>query len=177
TNHVCSSLQRFKRKRKLNSGEVVLRMGKAGVEASAEQVGDVRLYFSSSKYLELEDVLYVPSFRRNLVSVSCLQNKGYSVSFKGNVVIKRKSTFICDGRMLNGLYILNASLRDNSGTEVNNTSSHKRKEPSTNLTNLWHLRLGHIGVDRIQRLVKAELLSQDVSEAMSTCESCIEGKM
>ena len=53
----------------------------------------------------------------------------------------------------------------------------KRKEPSSNPTILWHMRLGYINLNRINRLVKDGILGNLVLEPMPVCESCIEGKM
>ena len=53
----------------------------------------------------------------------------------------------------------------------------KRKEPSFNPTRLWHIRLGHINLNRINKLVKDGILDNLVLEPMPVCESCIEGKM
>ena len=64
--------------------------------------------------------------------------------------------------------------------EINNTSSNsnKRKQPSKiNQTYLWHLRLGHINLSRIQRLIADGPLGSLVVENFPTCESCLEGKM
>ncbi|WBP92221.1 reverse transcriptase domain-containing protein [Kitasatospora cathayae] len=44
-------------------------------------------------------------------------------------------------------------------------------------TLLWHLRLGHINLNRIQRLVKSGPLSDLELGTLPVCESCIEGKM
>ena len=46
-----------------------------------------------------------------------------------------------------------------------------------NLTYQWHLRLGHIGLDRIKRLVRDGPLQSLQVDDMPTCESCLEGKM
>ena len=44
-------------------------------------------------------------------------------------------------------------------------------------TYLWHLRLGHINLDRIERLVKNGLLSKLELDTLLVCESCLGGKM
>ena len=49
-------------------------------------VGDVILILDSSFRLMLKDTFYVPSFRRNLVSVSCLDMYDYSFEIKSNVI-------------------------------------------------------------------------------------------
>ena len=64
--------------------------------------------------------------------------------------------------------------------ELNNsivTIPSKRKEPFSNPTILWHMRLGHINPNRINKLVKDAILDNLVLEPMPVCESCIEGKM
>ena len=42
---------------------------------------------------------------------------------------------------------------------------------------LWHLRLGHINLDRITRLVKDGPLRDLSVGSLPVCESCLEGKM
>ena len=43
--------------------------------------------------------------------------------------------------------------------------------------NLWHLRLGHINSNRIQRLIKDGLLEPLDFDEYPVCESRLEGKM
>ena len=45
-------------------------------------VGTVRFERESGKPLYLSGVLYIPGLKKNLVSVSALEDKGYKVSFK-----------------------------------------------------------------------------------------------
>ena len=45
------------------------------------------------------------------------------------------------------------------------------------MTYLWHLRLGHIGYDRIQRLTKYGPLRELTLGELHVCESCLEGKL
>ena len=59
-----------------------------------------------------------------------------------------------------------------------NESNHKRKECSlVNQTQLWHLRLGHINLDRIHRLVTSGHLSPLGVNALPVYEPYLEGKM
>ena len=43
--------------------------------------GATSLQLESKDMLHLSDVLYVPSMKRNLVSISALKDKGYKVAF------------------------------------------------------------------------------------------------
>ena len=41
----------------------------------------------------------------------------------------------------------------------------------------WHLQLGNINPNRIQGLVKSEILSSMIFEPIPVCETCLKGKM
>ncbi|KAG6478667.1 hypothetical protein ZIOFF_062111 [Zingiber officinale] len=78
---------------------------------------------------------------------------GYSISFDDKVVVKKNREVICSGTLV-------------------------EKQPlEMNQTYLWHLRLGHINLSRIQRLIADGPLGSLVVENFPTCKSCLEGKM
>ena len=83
------------------------------------------------------------------------------------------------GTLIDGLFIINVSPELQQIVELNNVNlSSKRKRSSDfNETYLWHLRLLHINLDRISRLVRDGPLGSLKVEALPTCESCLEGKM
>ena len=69
--------------------------------------------------------------------------------------------FICSGNIVDGLYILTPDKHELYNSELDNNShvkSLKIKFPSNDDAYLWHLRLGHINSNRIQRLIKDGLL-------------------
>ena len=95
----------------------------------------------------LSDCLYIPGVRRNLISVFCLSCNGYSSVFnKDSIFVKYNDDIICRGMLSDNLYLLKLiSLQINS-----HETNHKRKEIfPINQTHLWHLRLGHINLERI----------------------------
>ena len=62
--------------------------------------------------------------------------------------------------------------------KIAKSQSNKRQKLSyDNETYLWHLRLCHISLDRINRLVKDGPLKNLRVGTMPVCESCLEGKM
>ena len=133
-----------------------------------------------SRILILEDCLYVPNVRRNLISATYLGKHGYCVILKNNVVIKKGKVFICFGNIVDGPYILTPDKHELYNSELDNNShvkSLKRKFPSTSDAYLWYLRLGHINSNRIQRLIKDDLLKPLDFDEFPVCESCLEGKM
>ena len=74
------------------------------LHVAAIAVGVVTLYFEGGKILVLDDYLYVPDVRRNLVSVSCLLCNGYSSIFnKSFIFIKFNDDIICCGMLHDNL--------------------------------------------------------------------------
>ena len=61
--------------------------------------------------------------------------------------------------------------------EVEKPKTKRQKISPNNEMYLWHLRLGHINIDRIDRLVKDESLNQLEIGTLPVYESCLEGKM
>ena len=142
-------------------------------------VGVFNLCFNS-KVLILKNCLYVPNIHRNLISATYLGKHGYYIILKHNVVIKNDKVFICFGNIVDGLYILSPDKHALYNSKLDNNShvkSLKRKFPSTNDAYLWHLHLGHINPNRIQRLIKDGLLEPLDFDGFLVCESCLEGKM
>ena len=109
-----------------------------------------------------------------------LGRHGYCVILKDNVVIKKDKLFICSGNIVNGLYIIPHSKCELYNSKLDNNShvkSLKRKFPSTSDAYLWHLHLGHINPNRIQRLIKDGLLEPLDFDDFLVCEPCLECKM
>ena len=52
-----------------------------GTRVRVDLLGVVRLQLSTRNFLKLRDVAYIPSIRRNLISVPILDRLGYSVFF------------------------------------------------------------------------------------------------
>ena len=76
----------------------------------------------------------------------------------------------------NGLYFLHRNISHSLDTEITEPN-HKRVKLSKDETYLWHLRLGHINLNRIKRLVSDGLLNDLKVDDLPTCESHLEGIM
>ena len=180
TNHVCSSLQMLSSFRELAVEDFTMRMGNDSV-VSAKAVGEVRLQFRNNKFIILNNVYFIPGFRRNLISVSVLFEQSYQVKFNGtSVFISKNGLEICTGSLDSGLYMIRSKLNSLLSTElfkVEQPKNKKQKISHDNDTYLWHLRLGHINLNRIERLVKDGLLRELNVSTLPVCESCLEGKM
>ena len=82
TNHVSCSLQLLEKWNYLKSRELKLKVGN-GEMVSVRARGKAKLKFQN-RILELDNVLYIPNFSRNLVSVSCLQLQQYKLDFSSS---------------------------------------------------------------------------------------------
>ena len=120
----------------------------------------------------------MPTASRNLISVSCLAQEGYVISFhKDHYNIFYENNKVADGFLINGLYQLHIDVSVFNIEQNINTIGIKRPRDSLNDKYLWHLRLGHIVEDRVNKLEKSGLLSPLTFESYPVCESCFQGKM
>ena len=96
------------------------------------------------------------------------------------VIISRNGVNIFSANLANCLYTLrpnNQSLLNTELFKVEQPKSKKQKISQDNDTYLWYLRLGHINLDRINKLVKDGPLRELNVGTLLACESCLEGKM
>jgi len=103
-------------------------------------IGEVSFQREHGAPLRLTDVLYVPGLRKNLVSVSCIEDKGFVVLFeKGQVYIYPQGGSRADSRVIGvrqgRMYRL---VFEAGGALACSTSS------SREMCELWHRRLGHL---------------------------------
>ena len=166
--------------RELADRDVTMRVG-SGEVVLAKAVGVARLNFRN-KFLVLNNVFFISGFRRNLIYVSMLHEQLFSISFINNeIFISRNGLDICHAIPENGLYILKPTERSLNNSElfkVEHPKSNKHQKVShSDNTYLWHLRLGHINLDIMNRLLKDGPLRKLNVGNLHVCESCLEGKM
>ena len=130
----------------------------------------------------MNNVYFIPDFKQNLISVLKLHEQFVYVSFDINsVTIYKNGMTICSGYVDNRIYFIKPIFNNLLQTEMFKVTepSLKRRKISShdNETYLWHLRLGHINLDRIERLIKDGPLRELKVGTLLVCESCLEGKM
>ena len=140
--HICTNVQGLKRSRQLKKGEVDLRVGN-GEKVTALAVGSYELTFPSGLLLVLDNCYYVPIMCRNIISVSCLDNDGFSFIIKNNnYSIFHKDMFYVNAYLQDYLYVMNLQKSNNS--HVYNITTKKFKSNDLNSTYLWHCRLRNL---------------------------------
>ena len=130
--------------------------------------GKVFLKFTSGKTLALNNVLYVPSLRRNMVSGSLLVRAGLKVTLEGDkVIITRNNDFVGKGYVTDGLFVLNTD----SSTNESSASAYIVES-----ANMWHGRLGHLNIASIKKLKTMNLINVVDAKEFSKCPICVEAK-
>jgi hypothetical protein len=118
------------------------------------------LFLETGCYLDLFQTLYVLSISHNLVSLSKLDLDGYCFTFRNKKFNLFKNTlFVGSGNLCDGLYKLNLNSHfSESLLTLHHNVGTKRSLINENSSILWHRRLGHIPKERLERLVKDEIL-------------------
>ena len=145
-----------------------------GAKVQAQALGDYDLLLPNGLYLTLNNVVYVPSLTRNIISVARLKQSGFTLRFNDDAIHAFKNDmFYLEARPQNGIYEvkLDSSINDGSIYHTNT----KRLKVSDSY--LWHCRLGHINKKRISQLQKSGILKANEEVSFDICESCLCGKM
>ena len=181
TVHVANSLQRFHMKRTLPKGERSIRVAN-GLKVGVDAIGDLALELDGGFILYLRNILFVPSMRRNLISVSCLDDENIHYHFgDGKCVIQYNNENVGLAIRQDELYLLShcESVNDMSTSSAMNVcdeSAKRKRSDNESSSKLWHHRLSHISRGRIERLIKEEILHPlDFSDS-EYCIDCIKGK-
>lgn len=141
---------------------------------TAKSYGEVLLTFEKS-VLRLQDVLFVPALKYNLVSVGRLADKGIESQFTSShliLMLQRNKSIIGTGSrdLSSGMYMLpSPALTNEFALKVNN-------ENGKTLTKLWHRRLAHLNLND---LVNVHKYADDVpilKSDMDICRACRLGK-
>ena len=177
TTHISNTMQGFLTIQTIKSNESFVFMGNRN-KVPVKGIGTYRLVLDTGHYLDLFQTLYVPTFSCNLVSLPKLDVAGFVFKFgSGSFSLFKNSKLIGSGTLCDGLYEFKL---DNVFAETLMTLHHnggiKRSLVDENSAYLWHKRLGHISKERMQRLIKNEILSNLDFTDLEVCIDCIKGK-
>ncbi|XP_074352399.1 uncharacterized protein LOC141691567 [Apium graveolens] len=167
TSHVCKDLRWFEDFQPIEDGSM-LKMGNVATEP-IKGLGNVKLVFTSGKYVLLNNVLYIPGIRKNLLSGVVLNNCGYKqVSESDKYILSKHGTFVGFGYLCNDMFMLNVnvSFDDESACMASNSATN-----NSNKSKLWHARLGHVHYKRIKDMSKMSLIPAiDINN--EKCKTC-----
>ncbi|KAH9685883.1 Integrase catalytic domain-containing protein [Citrus sinensis] len=145
------ALEWFTDFRNLESGAVVM-----GNDQPCRTMGIGTIWFKmyNGMVKELKEVRYVPTLKKNLISMGVLEAKGYKVIIEnGTMKFAYRAMVILQGVRRHNLYYLKGGTTD----ETNVVEVH------SDTTKLWHVRLGHAGEKSLQTLMKHGLLKEHMN--------------
>ncbi|UYV68112.1 hypothetical protein LAZ67_5003088 [Cordylochernes scorpioides] len=155
TNHVCRNKDWFVDLREVSSDSIMTASG------TTEAKGYVHIFLQTSIHnesieIKLNNVLYVPNVRRNLLSVSKIEENGNRVTFRDMVarVFNPENRIIAEATNVNGLYIVKGKTLNSSKTAFNSERDHFQN----NSLRTWHQRLCHIDSNAIEKMARKELV-------------------
>lgn len=130
----------------------------------------------------LHDVLYVPDVKSQLISLSSLNEAGYSTTLSNRIcqITSPDGQLICSTSLVDGMYLLDNFFPVPSPSCM---QAHYHANTSPNLPNLsshlWHCRLGHRSLTSILTMPNNLVLSMRISSILGetpACPSCIQSK-
>ena len=96
----------------------------------------------------LSDIRYILDLKKNLISLSTLESKGYCVMIESRpLTVTKGDMIVMRSTRLNNLYFLKESTMIGGVATICNDIG----EDASDTTKLWHMRLGHTAT----RLCKA----------------------
>ena len=151
-------------------------------------IGTVKIMIPRERNLYLSDVLFAPTMRRNLISIPCLDEKGFEIRFHfGKVSIGKHGRILMWGIKMDGLYRLNdISFVNNNNAVVGSFAyldmsiNHSYVYDDSCLCMddpyIWHMRLGHINKIKMKRMISMGLIP-NMNIVFTTCEPCISSQI
>jgi len=129
----------------------------------------------------LNDTRLVPDLRTNLLSVSRITDKGYSVVFtKENAVVAESMKYDSmklTAKRFNLYYVKEAMSESCQNVEYANKGD---GDSAVSLNEIWHRRMGHLNFRELHQaskngIIRGAYTGSDGSEP--SCEICLQGKM
>lgn len=121
--------------------------------------------------LHLENALYVPELRTNLISVAKLTDRNYNVLFERNrvTVCDKQGKAKLEGNRIGDLYYLKERKQQANVVTINKSNMQ-----------IWHERFGHLNGGTLLDMVRGETaldIGLKGNEVLPPCSSCIQGKL
>jgi hypothetical protein len=133
-------------------------------------VGESNHKLNSGNSLKMKDVLYVPGLKKNLLSISALEKKGFRVAFiEGEVLMWAK------GETLNEVIIIGSE--ENGLYKLEGHSEAAMTHAIENSCEIWHRRLAHIKYKELLYICKVVTgLPELKGDHKGVCNGCAQGK-
>ena len=167
--HICINRDWFITYDSVNAGSV-----KMGDDSPCQiiGIGSVQIKMHDGIIRTLTDVRHILDMRKNLISLSTLDGKGYKYSGGDGVLkVSKGSLIVMKGDLKSAnLYRLRGTTIICDAAVISNSLS------NFDATNLWHMHLGHMSELGLSVLSKRGLLDGYSIIKLDFCEHCVFGK-
>lgn len=171
TSHICKEKKMFVNSVKSEHGRLNLANNDSACITGKGNISMTVTDGTENRKVTLEDTLFAPDVRMNLMSVSKITDRNHEVVFRKDKAIiqdrRGKIKMIAD--RIGDLYYIR---------ETKNTAS-TISETHTQEFNLWHQRLGHVNKRCLLEMAKKGIVKGIDSKSGDVnipCEICIKGK-
>jgi hypothetical protein len=167
TDHITGELEKLSIRNKYQGGDQIHTASGTGMDIS--NIGHTTFYTPNRSSIHLNNILYVPRTKKNLVSVHQLtSNNSIYIEFHPTYFLikdRRTRTILLKGRCVGGLYPLPVE-------EIKQVCS-----AATCSINIWHNRLGHPAHRIVKKVVSSNnLLCSQESVRELVCDACQQAK-
>ena len=112
----------------------------------------MKIKFHDGKIRRLTGVRHILDLSKNLISLRSLEEKGCKFQSDGEVLrVSKGALTIMRGKRVGNLYFL-------QGSTITGSASVASSDPTSDVTKLWHIRLGHMSERGMNILSKRGLL-------------------
>ncbi|GJU74030.1 retrovirus-related pol polyprotein from transposon TNT 1-94 [Tanacetum coccineum] len=135
-------------------------------------IGTIRIKMHDGVVRTLTDVRHVPDLKKNLISLGVLDSKGFKYRSENGVLRVSKGALVVmkATKGTSSLYTLQGE------TIIGSDSVSCLEKSNSDLTKLWHMRLGHMSEKGMVILSKRGLLDNHKVANLEFCEHCVIGK-
>ncbi|KAG8503986.1 hypothetical protein CXB51_002302 [Gossypium anomalum] len=167
TYHMSPNREWFSDLVELNGGVVYMGNDNA---CKTVRIGSIQLKNQDGSTRVLTDVRYVPSLKKNLISLGALESKGSVVTMRDGVLkVISGALVILKGIRKNNLYYYQYST-------VIGTVAAASDNKELDSMQLWHMKLGYASEKSLKILAKQGLLKGAKACKLKFCEHCVLGK-
>lgn len=178
TAHLCNNEEKFTNVTDERCGTLCLANSDTTQIRAKGTVSCLTKANGNTRNVTINDALYVPDLRTNLLSVAKITDRGLKVLFDNKtakIVDKANRVMLtCDRK--DGLYFL----REKDIRENANSAENGEHDSRLNLTQLWHRRMGHLNFRDLTDIYKNKrvrgMILKDRDD-IRDCETCQLGKM
>ena len=161
--HLCAST--------VTSAIHLLGTGRYNQPCKIAGIGSISLKNHDGSTRVLTDVRYIPKLEKNLISLGTLESKGFTIIMHNGILkVVSGALVVMKGIRRNNLYLYQGS------TSVGTTAAVSEVDKVTEMSKLWHMRLGHAGEKSLQTLAMQGLLKGAKTYKLDFCEQCVMGK-